>query len=77
LGDEAAPGDSVEVWRCAGRVLDFAHEPKSSYERLVALTLKASTGSGGFSERAGQMEHLREHVHAPYAQGYLIHRPMP
>jgi EAL domain-containing protein (putative c-di-GMP-specific phosphodiesterase class I) len=28
-------------------------------------------------ERASQMEHLLEHVHAPYAQGYLIHRPMP
>jgi EAL domain-containing protein (putative c-di-GMP-specific phosphodiesterase class I) len=28
-------------------------------------------------ERASQLEHLREHVHAPYAQGYLMHRPMP
>jgi diguanylate cyclase (GGDEF)-like protein len=28
-------------------------------------------------ERASQLEHLREHVHAPYAQGYLLHRPMP
>ncbi len=28
-------------------------------------------------ERATQLEHLREHVHAPYAQGYLMHRPMP
>lgn len=28
-------------------------------------------------ERAGQLEHLRRHVHAPYAQGYLMHRPMP
>ena len=28
-------------------------------------------------ERASQLDHLREHVHAPYAQGYLMHRPMP
>jgi diguanylate cyclase (GGDEF)-like protein len=28
-------------------------------------------------ERDSQLEHLREHVHAPYAQGYLLHRPMP
>jgi diguanylate cyclase (GGDEF)-like protein len=28
-------------------------------------------------ERASQLEHLNEHVHAPYAQGYLMHRPMP
>ena len=28
-------------------------------------------------ERATQLDHLREHVHAPYAQGYLLHRPMP
>ena len=28
-------------------------------------------------ERTSQLEHLREHVHAPYAQGYLMHRPMP
>jgi diguanylate cyclase (GGDEF)-like protein len=28
-------------------------------------------------ERASQLEHLREHVHAPFAQGYLMHRPMP
>jgi diguanylate cyclase (GGDEF)-like protein len=28
-------------------------------------------------ERASQLEHLREHVHAPYAQGYLMYRPMP
>jgi EAL domain-containing protein (putative c-di-GMP-specific phosphodiesterase class I) len=28
-------------------------------------------------ERASQLEHLRDHVHAPYAQGYLLHRPMP
>ena len=28
-------------------------------------------------ERASQLQHLREHVHAPYAQGYLLHRPMP
>jgi EAL domain-containing protein (putative c-di-GMP-specific phosphodiesterase class I) len=28
-------------------------------------------------ERAGQLEHLRDHVHAQYAQGYLMHRPMP
>ena len=28
-------------------------------------------------ERPSQMEHLCEHVHAPYAQGYLMHRPMP
>jgi diguanylate cyclase (GGDEF)-like protein len=28
-------------------------------------------------ERASQLEHLREHVHAQYAQGYLMHRPMP
>ena len=27
-------------------------------------------------ERASQLEHLREHVHAPFAQGYLMHRPM-
>jgi len=27
-------------------------------------------------ERASQLEHLRDHVHAPYAQGYLMHRPM-
>ena len=28
-------------------------------------------------ERASQLDHLREHVHAPFAQGYLMHRPMP
>ncbi|MGH3330917.1 MAG: putative bifunctional diguanylate cyclase/phosphodiesterase [Nocardioidaceae bacterium] len=28
-------------------------------------------------ERASQLEHLRDHVSAPYAQGYLLHRPMP
>jgi EAL domain-containing protein (putative c-di-GMP-specific phosphodiesterase class I) len=29
-------------------------------------------------ERASQLEHLREHVPtASYAQGYLMHRPMP
>ena len=28
-------------------------------------------------ERAAQLDHLRDHVHAPYAQGYLLHRPMP
>ncbi|HEX5087490.1 MAG TPA: EAL domain-containing protein [Nocardioides sp.] len=28
-------------------------------------------------ERASQLQHLREHVEAPYAQGYLLHRPMP
>jgi len=28
-------------------------------------------------ERPSQLEHLRAHVLAPYAQGYLLHRPMP
>jgi diguanylate cyclase (GGDEF)-like protein len=28
-------------------------------------------------ERTGQLEHLNDHVHAQYAQGYLLHRPMP
>jgi diguanylate cyclase (GGDEF)-like protein len=28
-------------------------------------------------ERASQLDHLRDHVHAPFAQGYLMHRPMP
>lgn len=28
-------------------------------------------------ERTSQLDHLRDHVHAPYAQGYLMHRPMP
>ena len=28
-------------------------------------------------ERASQLDHLRDHVHAPYAQGYLMYRPMP
>jgi len=28
-------------------------------------------------ERSSQLDHLTEHVHAPYAQGYLMHRPMP
>ena len=27
-------------------------------------------------ERPSQLQHLRDHVHAPYAQGYLLHRPM-
>jgi EAL domain-containing protein (putative c-di-GMP-specific phosphodiesterase class I) len=27
-------------------------------------------------ERSSQLDHLREHVHAPYAQGFLMHRPM-
>ncbi|RYU11446.1 putative bifunctional diguanylate cyclase/phosphodiesterase [Nocardioides iriomotensis] len=27
-------------------------------------------------ERSSQLEHLRDHVHAPFAQGYLLHRPM-
>ena len=27
-------------------------------------------------ERSAQLDHLREHVHAPFAQGYLMHRPM-
>jgi diguanylate cyclase (GGDEF)-like protein len=28
-------------------------------------------------ERGAQLEHVRSHVHAPFAQGYLLHRPMP
>ncbi|NUS51962.1 MAG: EAL domain-containing protein [Nocardioidaceae bacterium] len=28
-------------------------------------------------ERSSQLDHLKDHVHAPYAQGYLMHRPMP
>jgi diguanylate cyclase (GGDEF)-like protein len=28
-------------------------------------------------ERTSQLEHLRDHVHAQFAQGYLMHRPMP
>jgi diguanylate cyclase (GGDEF)-like protein len=28
-------------------------------------------------ERASQLDHLRDHVHAPFAQGYLMYRPMP
>ncbi|HYO39535.1 MAG TPA: EAL domain-containing protein [Nocardioidaceae bacterium] len=28
-------------------------------------------------ERSSQLDHLVDHVHAPYAQGYLMHRPMP
>jgi diguanylate cyclase (GGDEF)-like protein len=28
-------------------------------------------------ERESQLDHLLDHVHAPYAQGYLMHRPMP
>jgi EAL domain-containing protein (putative c-di-GMP-specific phosphodiesterase class I) len=28
-------------------------------------------------ERTSQLDHLRDHVHAPFAQGYLMHRPMP
>jgi diguanylate cyclase (GGDEF)-like protein len=28
-------------------------------------------------ERSSQLDHLQEHVHAPFAQGYLMHRPMP
>jgi diguanylate cyclase (GGDEF)-like protein len=28
-------------------------------------------------ERTGQLDHLNDHVHAQYAQGYLLHRPMP
>ncbi|HET6700096.1 MAG TPA: EAL domain-containing protein [Nocardioidaceae bacterium] len=28
-------------------------------------------------ERTEQLEHLRDHVGAPFAQGYLLHRPMP
>ncbi len=28
-------------------------------------------------ERSTQLDHLRDHVHAPFAQGYLMHRPMP
>ena len=28
-------------------------------------------------ERGTQLRHLRDHVTAPYAQGYLLHRPMP
>jgi diguanylate cyclase (GGDEF)-like protein len=28
-------------------------------------------------ERTSQLAHLRDHVRAPYAQGYLLHRPMP
>jgi len=28
-------------------------------------------------ERETQLEHLREHVGAPYVQGYFMHRPMP
>jgi EAL domain-containing protein (putative c-di-GMP-specific phosphodiesterase class I) len=27
-------------------------------------------------ERTSQLEHLKDHVHAPFAQGYLMHRPM-
>jgi diguanylate cyclase (GGDEF)-like protein len=28
-------------------------------------------------ERGSQLDHLRDHVHAHFAQGYLLHRPMP
>src|SRR4051794_10024895 len=28
-------------------------------------------------ERPDQLQHIREHVQAPYAQGYLMYRPMP
>jgi EAL domain-containing protein (putative c-di-GMP-specific phosphodiesterase class I) len=28
-------------------------------------------------ERTSQLDHLRDHVHAPFAQGYLMYRPMP
>jgi sensor c-di-GMP phosphodiesterase-like protein len=28
-------------------------------------------------ERASQVEHVREHVGATLAQGFLLHRPMP
>ena len=28
-------------------------------------------------ERASQLDHRREHVHAPFAQGSLMYRPMP
>ena len=28
-------------------------------------------------ERAAQLEHLRDHTEAAYAQGFLLHRPMP
>jgi diguanylate cyclase (GGDEF)-like protein len=28
-------------------------------------------------ERDSQLRHVCDHVHAPYAQGYLMHRPMP
>jgi EAL domain-containing protein (putative c-di-GMP-specific phosphodiesterase class I) len=28
-------------------------------------------------ERASQLQHIREHVDARYAQGYLMYRPMP
>jgi EAL domain-containing protein (putative c-di-GMP-specific phosphodiesterase class I) len=27
-------------------------------------------------ERSSQLDHVRDHVHAPYAQGYLLYRPM-
>ncbi len=28
-------------------------------------------------ERRAQLEHVCGHIHAEYAQGYLMHRPMP
>jgi diguanylate cyclase (GGDEF)-like protein len=28
-------------------------------------------------ERTSQLDHLRKHAHASFAQGYLMHRPMP
>jgi diguanylate cyclase (GGDEF)-like protein len=28
-------------------------------------------------ERESQLQHVQDHVHAPFAQGFLMHRPMP
>jgi diguanylate cyclase (GGDEF)-like protein len=28
-------------------------------------------------ERSSQLDHVRDHVHAQFSQGYLMHRPMP
>jgi len=53
---------------------------KSTLARLLAGLDRPRTGSvtiGGTPVADLSPDHLREHVHAPFAQGYLMYRPMP
>ena len=74
----AAPVDT-------GQLHAFEHQSIDRDERSCALLCSITMMGQALGldvvvegiERASQLDHLRDHVHAPYAQGYLMHRPMP